>query len=70
MAFASDFKDVEATTPAALIGSVLELFKPMLHIVNVNKEHYVSLTEEIEAEERKFREMFSNLKQSFISLHE
>lgn len=65
VAFASDFKDVEESTPAALIGSVLELFKPMLHIVNVNKEHYVSLTEEIEASKVKFREMFGQFKTEF-----
>jgi nucleotide-binding universal stress UspA family protein len=65
VAFASDFKDVEAHTPAALISSVLELFNPMLHIVNVNREHYVSLTEEVEAGKAAFRRMFSAFRTEF-----
>ena len=65
VAFASDFKDVEAHTPAAIISSVLEMFNPMLHIVNVNKEHYVSLTEEIEAGKEAFNRMFSAFKTEF-----
>lgn len=58
VAFASDFKNVEATTPAPLIISVLEMFNPKLHIVNVNKEIYVSLPEEIEEEKKKLLAMF------------
>ena len=65
VAFASDFKNIEATTPSALINSILEMFNPMLHIVNVNSAHYVSLTEEIEAGKVKFKEMFSNYKTEF-----
>lgn len=65
VAFASDFKDVEASTPAALISSVLDLFNPILHIVNVNKEHYVAVTEEVETGKTKFREMFSKFKTEF-----
>ncbi len=38
VAFASDFKNVGLTTPAALITGVLQLFNPKLHIVNVEKE--------------------------------
>jgi nucleotide-binding universal stress UspA family protein len=59
VAFASDFKNVENTTPSALINSVLSIFNPKLHIVNVNSEHYVSLTEEMEVEKTKLKEMFS-----------
>ena len=65
VAFASDFIDIEATTPSVLISSVLEMFNPMLHIVNVNSEHYVSLTEEIQQGKEKFKEMFSNYKMEF-----
>ena len=68
VAFTSDFKDVEASTPAALINSVLSLFNPKLHIVNVNREHYVSLTEEIKAGKDKFEEMFSAFKTEFYFL--
>ncbi len=66
--FTSDFKDVEDTTPSALISSVLEIFNPMLHIVNVSREHYVSLTEEIQQSKEKFREMFKSFKTEFYFL--
>lgn len=66
--FTSDFKDIEDTTPSALISSVLEIFNPMLHIVNVNREHYVSLTEEIQKGKEKFREMFKSFKTEFYFL--
>jgi nucleotide-binding universal stress UspA family protein len=65
VAFASDFIDIESTTPASLINAVLEMFNPMLHIVNVNSEHYVSLTEEIQQGKEKFRELFSAFKIEF-----
>jgi nucleotide-binding universal stress UspA family protein len=65
VAFASDFINIEDTTPSTLISSVLEMFNPMLHIVNVNNEHYVSLTEEIQQGKEKFREMFSTYKMEF-----
>lgn len=68
VAFASDFKNVEATTPAPLIISVLGIFNPKLHIVNVSKEHYVSLTQEIEAEKNKLKEMFSSFTTEFYFL--
>ncbi len=66
--FTSDFKDVEATTPSALICSVMEIFNPMLHIVNVSSEHYVSLTEEIEVGKRAFCKMFNSFKKEFYFL--
>jgi nucleotide-binding universal stress UspA family protein len=65
IAFASDFKNVENTTPSALINSVLEMFSPKLHIVNVSNEHYVSLTEEMEAEKVKLKNMFSSYSTEF-----
>lgn len=68
VAFTSDFKDVESTTPSALISSVLEIFNPKLHIVNVSKDHYVSLTEEIEKGKETFRKMFSSFDTEFYFL--
>lgn len=47
---ASDFKQVRTTTPVAQIKKILEIFKPNLHIVNVDSEHYVQLTDEYKAE--------------------
>lgn len=62
VAFASDFKNVEATTPAPLINSVLEMFNPKLHIVHVNKEIYVSLPVEMEKEKTKLLGMFGTFR--------
>ena len=65
VAFASDLKNVEASTPSALINSVLEMFNPKLHIVNVDKEIYVSIPEEMEEQKSKLKEMFGNFKTEF-----
>ena len=46
----SDFKDVANTTPFAEISQTLDLFHPNLHIVNVDSEHYIELTEEYKKE--------------------
>ena len=56
--FLSDFKDVTKSTPLNSIRKVLDLFKPMLHIVNVDSEHYIELTEEYRAERGKLETMF------------
>jgi nucleotide-binding universal stress UspA family protein len=65
VAFASEFQDVEHTTPWALINAVLEMFNPNLHIVNVNPEHYVSITEEYQHGKAKFQGMFKDYKTEF-----
>jgi len=49
----SDFKDVERTTPVKALKNVLDLFKANLHVVNVDDEHYVELTDEYKAERAK-----------------
>lgn len=43
--YTSDFKDVAKTTPFESLLKVLNLFKPKLHVVNVDSEHYVELTD-------------------------
>ncbi|MGQ0739866.1 MAG: universal stress protein [Bacteroidota bacterium] len=65
VAFASDFKNVENTTPSTLITSVLEMFNPKLHIVHVNSEVYVSLPVELQEEKNKLAEMFSRFNTEF-----
>ena len=54
---ASDFKNVDKTIPAAPLKKVLDLFKANLHIVNVDDEHYVEITEEYKAERAKLETM-------------
>lgn len=48
--FASDMKNVRDTTPAKSLRRILEIFRPTVHVVNVDTEHYVELTEEYKAE--------------------
>ena len=51
--FITDFKDVDRTIPIAPIKDLLNMFKADLHIVNVDDEHYVELTEEYKAAREK-----------------
>ncbi len=65
VAFASDFKNVETTTPSELINAVLEMFNPMLHIVNVSKDPDVSRSKEMQRGKEMFMKMFSSFKTEF-----
>jgi nucleotide-binding universal stress UspA family protein len=62
---ASDFKSVKSTTPVAQIKKVLDIFKPNLHIVNVDAEHYVELTEEYKSERAWFEKLFADYNPQF-----
>ncbi|MBS1631319.1 MAG: universal stress protein [Bacteroidetes bacterium] len=64
-ALATEFIDVETRTPSAFIKFFLEMFNPFLHIVNVNQQHYVALTEEFRAERTKMDVMFQEFKHEF-----
>ncbi len=68
VAFASDFKNVEETTPSDLISSVLEIFNPKLHIFNVNKDIYISIPDEMQQEKEKMKKMFSKYDTEFYFL--
>ncbi len=59
IALTSDFKDVDGTTPELAIKTVLDIFSSKLHIVNVDNEHYVSLTQEYLTERGKMQKMFA-----------
>jgi nucleotide-binding universal stress UspA family protein len=65
IALTSDFKDVEATTPVLAIKTILQMFNASLHIVNVDNEHYVALTEEYLAERGKMLNMFEEFNPEF-----
>jgi len=65
VAFASDFKNVTDTTPSILINAVLDMFDPMLHIVNVSKDHYVALTDEMKEGKEEFIRLFEDRKKEF-----
>lgn len=61
----SDFKDVQNSTPEVPIKTILNLFRPTLHIVNVNSEHYVSLTQEFMSERGRIVDMFEDYRPEF-----
>jgi nucleotide-binding universal stress UspA family protein len=65
---ASDFKNVYYTTPAEPIKAFLKTFKPELHIVNVNSELYIALTEQYEKEKQAFIDHFSEFSPEFYFL--
>ena len=62
---ASDFKNVKSTTPVAQIRKILEIFKPKLHIVNVDSEHYVELTDEYKSERAWLAKVFEEFNPEF-----
>lgn len=63
--FASDFKEVDSTTPIAPIKAVLDIFKPNLHVVNVDSEHYVELTDDYKLERTKLENMLKEYNPQF-----
>ena len=70
VAFTSDFKDVDTTTPVAPIKALLDLFKPTLYVINVDSEHYVEITEEYKEQRTKLEKYFKayNPQFAFIRL--
>jgi nucleotide-binding universal stress UspA family protein len=67
---ASDLKDVAITTPVAAIKAVLDIFKPTLHIVNVDHEHYVAVTDEYKAEANILESMLADYKPEFFFIRQ
>jgi nucleotide-binding universal stress UspA family protein len=61
----SDFKSTIDTTPSIPIKDFLDVFKPNLHIVNVDNEHYISLTENYETEKQELKKMFADYNPEF-----
>jgi nucleotide-binding universal stress UspA family protein len=61
----SDFKNALDSTPSAPIKDFLGVFNPQLHIVNVDKDHYVSLTSDYEREKQDLARMFESYNPEF-----
>jgi nucleotide-binding universal stress UspA family protein len=64
----SDFKDVSSSTPSAPIKKVLKTFRPNLHVINVDSNHYVALTEEYQSEKAKLTEILAEFNPEFYFL--
>lgn len=65
VALTSDFKEVQTSIPVMPIKNILKLFHPSLHVVNVNSEHYVSLTEEYLAKRNQMLSLFEEYRPEF-----
>jgi len=61
----SDFKNTHNTTPSVPIKHFLDTFRPQLHIVNVDKDHYISLTDNYEKEKQDLRNLFADYRPEF-----
>jgi nucleotide-binding universal stress UspA family protein len=61
----SDFKNTLNTTPSEPVKAFLDVFTPKLHVVNVDNEHYISLTEDYEAEKQELMKMFADYNPEF-----
>ena len=61
----SDFKNTLNTTPSGPIKDFLDAFHPQLHIVNVDKEHFISLTENYENEKQELKKLFADYNPEF-----
>ena len=66
--FTSDFKDVARSTPFASLKKVLNIFEPALHILNVDSEHYVELTDEFKLERETMEERLGQYNPEFSFL--
>jgi len=64
----TDLKNVVSTTPSVPIKKVLSAFNANLHIINVNSEHYIELSEEFASERAKLSEMFAGFNPEFYFL--
>ncbi|NNV54133.1 universal stress protein [Limnovirga soli] len=72
VAITCDYKDVYKTIPVKPLHKILDLFNPFVHVINIDTEHYVELTEEYKAEKEKLEEILKDYKHdfSFIRLYD
>jgi nucleotide-binding universal stress UspA family protein len=61
----SDFKNTMNTTPSVPIKKFLNTFSPTLHVINVDKDHYISLSESYEKEKQDLKKLFAELNPEF-----
>ncbi len=61
----SDFKNTIETTPSVPIKKFLNLSKAQLHVVNVDSDHYISLSESYEREKQELKTMFADYNPQF-----
>ncbi len=70
VAFTSDFKEEEITTLVKAWKEVLDIFKPFIHVVNVDSEHYVEVTEEYKAERAKLEKILDGYETEYYFIRQ
>jgi nucleotide-binding universal stress UspA family protein len=65
VALATDLKNVIKTTPVKPLQSVLDLFNPFVHVVNVDSDHFVEVTEAYKKERKALEAILTAYKQDF-----
>jgi nucleotide-binding universal stress UspA family protein len=70
--FASDFKNVDETTPVSELRKFLEMLNAKVHVVNVDVDHYVELTEEYQTEKAKLNKILDgfNPEYAFVRMYD
>lgn len=61
----SDFKDTLNTTPSEPIKQFLKIYNSKLHVVNVDKDHYISLTDKYETEKQDLKKLLGDFNPEF-----
>jgi nucleotide-binding universal stress UspA family protein len=61
----TDFQDTEETIPIRSVKAILDLFKPNVHVVNVDHEHYVEVTVEYKREKAKLETLLEGYNPEF-----
>ncbi len=61
----SDFKDTLHTTPSEPIKQFLKIYNSKLHVVNVDKDHYISLTDKYEMEKQDLKKLLGDFNPEF-----
>jgi nucleotide-binding universal stress UspA family protein len=61
----SELKSVEDTPTLLCIKKVLQFFKPSLHILNINSNHYISVTKDFKEERDKMEGLLAEFNPEF-----
>jgi nucleotide-binding universal stress UspA family protein len=61
----SELKSVEDTPTLLCIKKILQYFKPALHILNINSNHYISVTDDVREERNKMESLLADFNPEF-----
>lgn len=70
--FASDFKDVQKTTPVVALRNLLYLFRPELHVIHIDEEQVAHMGDAFKKEKGAMDELLRgfNPEYSFLEAHD